>query len=63
MVQELQMEITLMELASCYYVFICLVDMNVFVKYDESPSITFQDIKETVYEFSKANKNYKGKLL
>ena len=44
MFQELQMEITLMELAPCSYVLICLVDVNVLVKYAESPSMTFQDI-------------------
>ena len=38
---------------------ICLEDRNVFSRFDEVPSITLKDIKETVY--TKTIKNYKGK--
>ena len=38
---------------------ICLEDRNVFARFDETPSMTLQDIKESVY--TKAIKNYKGK--
>ena len=38
---------------------IYLEDRNVFARFDEIPSLTLQDIKETVY--TKAIKNYKGK--
>ena len=38
---------------------ICLVDRNVFAMFDEIPSMTLYDIKETIY--TKAIKNYKGK--
>ena len=37
----------------------CLEDRNVFARFDEIPSMTLYDIKETVY--TKAIKNYKGK--
>ena len=33
------------------------LDMNVYARFDEIPSLTLQDIKETL---SKAIKNYKG---
>ena len=47
---ELQREITLIELAPSPYFFIksiCLVDMNMFARFDEIPAMTLQDIKET----------------
>ena len=47
---ELQREITLIELApSPYFVVqsICLVYMNMFARFDENPTMTLQDIKET----------------
>ena len=37
---------------------ICLEDRNVFVRFNEIPSMTLSDIKETVY--TKTIKNYKG---
>ena len=37
---------------------ICLEDRNVFARFDEIPSMTLYDIKETVY--TKSIKNYKG---
>ena len=37
----------------------CQINMNVFATFDEIPSMTPSDIKETVY--TKAIKNYKGK--
>ena len=47
---ELQREITLKELAPSPYFFvksICLVDMNMFARFDEIPVMTLQIIKET----------------
>ena len=47
---ELQGEITLIELAPSPYFFvlsICLAYMNMFAMFDEVPSMTLQDIKET----------------
>ena len=47
---ELQREITLIELAPSPYFFvqgICLAYMNMFVRFDENPAMTLQDIKET----------------
>ena len=44
------MEITLIALAHSPYIFIIsirLVDMNVFARFDEIPSMTLQAIKET----------------
>ena len=44
------MEITLIELAPSPYFFIksiCVVDMNMFAKFDEILEINLQDIKET----------------
>ena len=38
---------------------ICHEDRNVFTRFDQIPSMTLYDIKETVY--TKAIKNYKGK--
>ena len=38
---------------------ICLEDRNVLARFDEIPSMTLKDNKETVY--IKAIKNYKGK--
>ena len=38
---------------------ICLEERNVFVRFDEIPSMTLSDIKETVN--TKAIKSYKGK--
>ena len=36
---------------------ICPLDINVYARFDEIPSLILQDIKETL---SKAIKNYKG---
>ena len=48
---ELQMEITLIELAPSPKFFfvksICLAYMNMFARFDENPAMTLQDIKET----------------
>ena len=47
--QELQREITLIELAPSPYSFIiniCVVCMNVFARFDAIPSMTLQDVKE-----------------
>ena len=47
---ELQREITVIELAPSPYFFvlsICLANMNMFARFDESPAMTLQDIKET----------------
>ena len=47
---ELQREITLIELAPSPYFFvlsICLAYINMFAGFDENPSMTLQDIKET----------------
>ena len=47
---ELQRQINLIELAPSPYFFIksiCLVDMNMFARFDEIPAITLQDIKDT----------------
>ena len=47
---ELQREITPIELAPGPYFFIrsiCLIDMNMFSSFDEIPTMTLQDIKET----------------
>ena len=47
---ELQREIAPIELAPSPYILIksiCLVDMNMFAKFDQLPAMTFQDIKET----------------
>ena len=47
---ELQREITLTELAPSPFFFvlsICLAYMNMFARFDESPAMTLQDIKET----------------
>ena len=42
-----------------FIICICLEDRNVFARFDEIPSMTLQDIQETVY--TKAIQNYKGK--
>ena len=47
---ELQREITLIELAPSPYFFVlkmCLAYMNMFVRFNENPAMTLQDIKET----------------
>ena len=47
---ELQREITLIELSLSPIFFaksICLVDINMFARFDEIPAMTLQDIKET----------------
>ena len=47
---ELQREITLTELAPSLYTFIksiCLLDINMFVRFEELPSMTLEDIEET----------------
>ena len=47
---ELQREIILIELAPSPYFFvlcICLAYMNMFTRFDENPTMTLQDIKET----------------
>ena len=47
---ELQREITLTELAPSLYIFIksiCLLDINMFAKFEELPSMTLEDIEET----------------
>ena len=47
---ELQREIALTELGPSSYFFIgnsCLVDMNMFARFDKIPTMTFQDIKQT----------------
>ena len=47
---ELQREITLIELVPSLHLFIksiCLVDINMFTRFDEIPTISLQDIKET----------------
>ena len=44
------MEITLIEMAPCPYIFIISigpVDMNKYARFDEIPSRTLKDIKET----------------
>ena len=43
-----------------FIISICLEDRNVFAKFDEIPSMTLFDIKETVY--TKAIKNYKKEI-
>ena len=48
--QELQREITLIEMAPSPYIFIISivpVDMNKYVRFDKIPSRTLKDIKET----------------
>ena len=42
-----------------FIISICHEDRNVFARFDQIPSMTLYDIKETVY--TKAIKNYKGK--
>ena len=42
-----------------FIISICLEDRNVFARFDEIPSMTLKDNKETVY--IKVIKNYKGK--
>ena len=47
---ELQMEITLIDLAPSLYFFvksICLAYINMFARFDENPAMTLQDIKKT----------------
>ena len=63
--QELQREITLIELApNPYYLFIsiCLVDMKVFAKFDEIPSMPLEDIKKTLsmHAYTKPLRMIKG---
>ena len=45
--------------SSFFIIYIILEDRNVFARFDEIPSLTLKDIKETVY--IKAIKNYKEK--
>ena len=48
--KELQREITLIEMAPSPYIFIISigpVDMNKYARFDEIPSKTLKDIKET----------------
>ena len=49
---ELQRKITLIELAPSPYflseVFVLHIYMNMFVRFDENPAMTLQDIKETI---------------
>ena len=48
--EELQREITLIEMAPSPYIFIISigpVDMNKYARFDEIPSMTLKDIKET----------------
>ena len=44
-----------------FIISICLENRNVFARFDEIPSMSHLDIKETVY--AKTIKNYKGKYL
>ena len=50
------------------YIFIlsiCPVDMKKYARFDEIPSMTLKDIKESIcyglYAYTKAMENYKGK--
>ena len=48
--EEFQKEITLIDGPSPYFFvrsMICLVDINMFARFDEIPAMTLQDIKET----------------
>ena len=48
-----------------FIISICPGDMNKYARFDEIPSMTLKDIKESkrygLYAYTKAIKNYKGK--
>ena len=62
---KLQKEVTTLELAPSPYFLLSafvLLDMNVYTRFDETPSLTLQDIKETLsmHKYTKATQSYKG---